>query len=193
MDNKLLDLEPVQTGNIAPVTIISPLANQPSSASMMSFPAHTGPVLHSSAFSALFRAPDPVLSAQETIPTGKTANTQYMTDNMTTYSRPQPQRTATPLDIPQIPRAQLIKSHLEQHNFELMNKLQRKNEEQMGDISTQLQTGLQAFLQQSMENMFNCLALAQTNSASQATTTQPHIVSITPLSAAPAATKLRNP
>ena len=116
-----------------------------------------------------------------------------MADKMTSFSLPQPQRTATTSDIPQTPRTQLIKSHLEQQNFELMNKLPKKNEEQMRDISTQLQTGLQAFLQQSMENMFNCLALAQTNPASQATTTQPHIVSITPLSAVPAATKLEEP
>ena len=40
-----------------------------------------------------------------------------------------------------------------------------------------------------MENMLNRLALAQTNPAPQATNVQPHIVSITPLFAAPAATK----
>ena len=143
-DDTLLDLEPEQTGNSAPVTGISSFANQPSSASIpvMSFPAHTGPVLQSSAPSALFRVPDPVLSAQETIPTGKTPNRQYMADKMTSFSLPQPQRNATPLDISQTPRTQLMKSHLEQQNFELMNKLQRKNEEQMRDISTQLQTGL---------------------------------------------------
>ena len=105
----------------------------------------------------------------------------------------QPQRTATPIDIPQTPRTQLLKSHLEQQNFELMHKLQRKNEEQMRDISTQLQTGLQAFLQQSMENMFNRLAPTQTNPAPQASTAQPHIVSITPLSAVPAANKSEEP
>ena len=44
-----------------------------------------------------------------------------------------------------------------------------------------------------MENMFNCLAPAQTNPAPQVTPTQPHIVSITPLSAIPAATKLEEP
>ena len=52
----------------------------------------------------------------------------------------------------------------------------------MRDSSTQLKTGLQAFLQQSVENMFNRLAPAQTNPAPQTTTLQPHIVSITPLS-----------
>ena len=72
----LLDLELEQTGNIALVTSISPLANQPSSVSIsvMSFPAHIRPVLQSSGFPALFRAPDPVLSAQETIPMGETPN-----------------------------------------------------------------------------------------------------------------------
>ena len=63
----------------------------------------------------------------------------------------------------------------------------------MRDISTQLQTGLQAFLQQSMENMFNRLAQAQTNPAPQATNAELHIVSITPLSVAPAATKFGEP
>ena len=106
---------------------------------------------------------------------------------------PQPQRTATPIDIPQTPRTQLLKSHLKQQNFELMHKLQRKNEEQMRNISSQLQTGLQAFLQQSMENMFNRLAPTQTNPAPQASTAQPHIVSITPLSAVPAANKSEEP
>ena len=115
-----------------------------------------------------------------------------MADKMTSLSLLQPQKIATPLDIPQTPRTQLIKSHLEQQYVELMNKLQRKNEEEMRDISTQFQTGLmQPFLQQSLENMFN--HLAQTNPASQGTTAQCHIVSITPLSAVPAATKLEEP
>ena len=61
----------------------------------------------------------------------------------------------------------------------------------MRDISTQLQTVLQAFLQQSMESMFSHLAPA--NPAPQASTAQPHIVSITPLSAVPAASKSEEP
>ena len=59
-------------------------------------------------------------------------------------------------------------------------------------MSTQLQTGLQAFLQQSMENMFNRLAPTPTP-APQASAAQPHIVSITPLSAVPAASKAEEP
>ena len=55
--------------------------------------------------------------------------------------------------------------------------------------STQLQTGLQAFLQQSMENTFNCLVTIQTNPAPQTVMVQPHIVSLTPLSVIPNATK----
>ena len=190
VDDTLLDLEPEQTGNMAPVTGISPLT-QPSSASLpaTSFPANTGPVQQSSdASPALFRAPDPV-STQDTISTGQTPSRRGDRTYFPTFSMPQPQRTATPIDIPQTPRTQLLKSHLEQQNFELMHKLQRKNEEQMRDISTQLQTGLQAFLQQSMESMFNHLAPTQTNPAPQASTAQPHIVSITHLSAVPAANK----
>ena len=126
------------------------ILTQPSSASLpaTSFLANTGPVQQSSDSSpALFRAPDPVLT-QDTISTGQTPSRRGERTYFSTFSMPQPQRTATPIDIPQTPRTQLLKSHLEQQNFELMHKLQRKNEEQMRDISTQLQTGLQAFLQQ---------------------------------------------
>ena len=88
----------------------------------------------------------------------------------------------------QIPRTQLIRSQLEQQNFEMMNSLQQKNQQQIKDLSSQLRTGLQAFLQQSIEQMFNCLAPAQTQpSAATSTTPPPHIVSITPVSAIPPA------
>ena len=126
VDDTLLDLEPEQSGNIAPFTGISLLHNQQSSVPAMSIPVNTGPVPQPSASSsALFRAPDPV-PAQDTIPAGQTPNRQYMADKMATFSLPQPQKTASSLEIPQTPRTQLIKSHLEQQNFELMNKLQRK-------------------------------------------------------------------
>ena len=85
----------------------------------------------------------------------------------------------------------MIKSHLEQQNFELMTDLQKKNQEQMRDISAQLQTGLQAFLQQSMEQMFNCMAPPQT--VPPPASTAPHIVSITPVSAIPPAAKPEEP
>ena len=76
------------------------------------------------------------------------------------------------------------RSQLEQQNFEMMNSLQQKNQQQIKDLSAQLQTGLQAFLQQSMEQMFNRLAPAQTQPpAATSTTPPPHIVSITPMSA----------
>ena len=70
----------------------------------------------------------------------------------------------------------------------MMNSLQQKNQQQIKDLSAQLQTGLQAFLQQSMEQMFTRLALAQTQPpAATSTATPPHIVSITPVSAIPPA------
>ena len=66
----------------------------------------------------------------------------------------------------------------------MMNTLQQKNQQQIKDLSAQLQTGLQAFLQQSMEQMFNRLALAQTQPPVAASSSPPpHIVSITPVSA----------
>ena len=138
VDNTLLDLEPEQTSNMAPVTGISPLT-QPSSASLpaTSFPANTGLVQQSSVASpALFRAPDPVLT-QDTISTGQTPSRRGDRTYFPTFSMPQPQRTATPIDIPQTPRTQLLKSHLEQQNFELMHKLQRKkNEEQISQLNS---------------------------------------------------------
>ena len=74
------------------------------------------------------------------------------------------------------------------HRTEMMNKLQEKNQQQIQDFSAQLQTGLQAFLQQSMEQMFNRLALAQPQPPVAASSTlPPHIVSITPVSAIPPA------
>ena len=70
----------------------------------------------------------------------------------------------------------------------MMNKLQEKNQQQIQDISAQHQIGLQAFLQQSMEQMFNRLAPAQTQPPVAASSTPPpHIVSITPVSAIPPA------
>ena len=116
VDDTLLDLEPEQTGSMAPVTGISPL-NNPSSASLpvMSFPASTGLVQQSSdSSSALFRAPDPVLT-QDTI---SHTPSRHISDRMTSCSMPQLQRTAPSIDIPQTPRTQLLKSHLEQQNFE---------------------------------------------------------------------------
>ena len=87
----------------------------------------------------------------------------------------------------------MIKSHLEQQNFDLMKDLQKKNQEQMRDISAQLQTGLQAFLQQSMEQMFYRMAPPQTAPPPPPSSTAPHIVSITLMSALPPATKLEEP
>ena len=70
----------------------------------------------------------------------------------------------------------------------MMNSLQQKNQQQIKDLSAQLQTGLQALLQQSMEQMFNRLAPAQTQPpAATSTTPPPHILSITPVSAIPPA------
>ena len=70
----------------------------------------------------------------------------------------------------------------------MMNSLQQKNQQQIKDLSAQLQTGLQAFLQQSMEQMFTRLAPAQTQPpAATSTAPPPHIVSITPVSAIPPA------
>ena len=108
VDDRLLDLEPEQPGNIAPVTDISPIANQPSSAyiPVMSFPAHTTPVLQSFASAALFRVLDPVLSAQDTIPTGKISNRQYMPDKMTTFSLPQ-STTSAPKKAGRLPSIKL--------------------------------------------------------------------------------------
>ena len=65
----------------------------------------------------------------------------------------------------------MIQSHLQQQNFELMKDLQEKNQEQMRDISAELQTGLEAFLKQSMEQMFNRMTPPQTAPPPQASST----------------------
>ena len=66
----------------------------------------------------------------------------------------------------------------------MMNRLQEKNQQQIQELSAQLQTGLQAFLQQSMEQMFNRLAPAQPQPPVAASSSPPpHIVSITLVSA----------
>ena len=108
--------------------------------------------------SAFFKVPYPFNQtvSQDTRPPVQVPHTpgrHSVTDTMAALSFPQPQRT-TSLNIPQTAGTQMIKNHLEQQNFELMEDLQKKSQEQMMDISAQLQTGLQAFLQQSMEQMF---------------------------------------
>ena len=87
----------------------------------------------------------------------------------------------------------MIKSHLEQQNFERMKDLQKKNQEQMRDISAQLQSDLQAFLQQSMQQMFNRMAPPQTAPPPPPASTAPHIVSITSVSACRLPPNKRNP
>ena len=134
----------------------------------------------------------PQTVTQNTLPSSHphTQGGQSMTDRMASISFPQPQRTSS-LMIPQTPRTQMIQSHLEQQNFELMKDLQQKNQEQMRDISAKLQTGLEAFLKQSMEEMFNRVAPPQT--APPQASSAPHIVSITPVSALPQAAKMEEP
>ena len=115
--------------------------------------------------SAFFKVPEPIHQtvSQDTghpVQVQHTPGGHSVADRMAALPFPQPQRTTT-LNIPQTPRTQLIKSHLEQQNSELMKDLKKKNQEQLRDISAQLLTGLQAFLQQSMEQMFNHMAPQQ--------------------------------
>ena len=196
MDDTLLDLEPEDFGTSAPLTDISPLTSLPASLPAQNVPATSftmGPVQQSTTdFSALFRVPHPPSQtvAQDIHPSGYLPHTtlgrQSVAERMAALSFPQPQRAVSTTEIPQTPRIQLIRSQLEQQNFEMMNSLQQKNQQQIKDLSAQLQTGLQAFLQQSMEQMFTCLAPAQTQPPA-ATAPPSHIVSITPVSAIPPA------
>ena len=141
--------------------------------------------------------PEPIHQTvfRDTLPPGQVPHTpggHSVADRLASLSFPQPQRTTT-INLPQTPRTQIIKSHFEQQNFELMKDLQKKNKEQMRDIPAQLQTGLQAFLQQSMEQMFNRMAPPQTAPPPPPASTAPHIVSITPVSALPPAAKPEEP
>ena len=63
-----------------------------------------------------------------------TPGRQSVTDRMAAMSFPQPQRAVSTTEIPQTPRTQLIRSQLEQQNFEMMNKLQEKNQQQIQDL-----------------------------------------------------------
>ena len=186
------------SGTSAPLTGISPLTSLPASLPAQGVPATSftmGPVQQSTTdSSALFRAPHPLSQTvtQDIPPSGYLPHTtpgrQSVAERMAALSFPQPQRAVSTTEIPQTPRTQLIRSQLEQQNFEMMNALQQKNQQQIKDLSAQLQTGLQAFLQQSMEQMFTRLAPAQTQPpAATSTAPPPHIVSITPVSAIPPA------
>ena len=198
MDDTLLDLEPEDSGTSAPLTGISPLTSLPASIPTQGVPATSftmGPVQQSTTdSSALFRVPHPLSqTVTQDIPLSgylphTTPGRQSVAERMVALSFPQPQRAVSTTEIPQTPRTQLIRSQLEQQNFEMMNSLQQKNQQQIKDLSAQLQTGLQAFLQQSMEQMFTHLAPAQTQPpAATSTAPPPHIVSITPVSAMPPA------
>ena len=198
VDDTLLDLELEDSGTSAPLTGISPLTSLPASLPAQNVPATSftmGPVQQSTTdSSALFRAPHPLSQTvtQDIPPSGYIPHTtpgrQSVAERMAALSFPQPQRAVSRMEIPQTPRTQLIRSQLEQQNFEMMNSLQQKNQQKIKDLSAQLQTGLQAFLQQSMEQMFTRLAPAQTQPpAATSTAPPPHIVSITPVSAIPPA------
>ena len=196
VDDTILDLEPEQSSSSAPVTGISPLTSlrAPLPGSSQDIPA-TSVILPHGKSSVFFKAPAPMpqMVTQDTLPPSHphTQGGQSVTDRMASLSFPQPQRISS-LMIPQTPRTQMIQSHLEQQNFELMKDLQHKNQEQMRDIFAQLQTGLEAFLKQSMEQMFNRMAPPQTAPPPQASSA-PHIVSITPVSALPQAAKMEEP
>ena len=197
VDDTLLDLEPKSSGSSAPVTSISPLTSLPaplpaSSQNIQSTSVSAGPINQPYVDpSAFFKAPEPnhQTVSWDTLPPGQVPPGGHsVADRMASLSSPQPQKTTT-INVHQTPRTQMIKSHLEQQNFELMKDLQQKNQEQMRDISAQLQSGLQAFLQQSMEQMFNRMAPPQTVPPPPPASTAPHIVSITLVSALPPATK----
>ena len=198
VDDTLLDLEPEETSTGAPLAGNSPLTSLPAPLPAQNVPATSltmGAVNQPTDPSpALFRAPHPMSQTvtQDILPPGfiphSTPGRHSVADRMAAMSFPQPQRAVSTTEIPQTPRTQLIRSQLEQQNFEMMNKVQEKNQQQIQDLSAQLQTGLQAFLQQSMEQMFNRLAPAQTQPPVAASSTlPPHIVSITPVSAIPPA------
>ena len=161
----LLDLEPEDSGTSAPLTGIIPLTSLPAALPTQNVPATSftmGPVQQSTTdSSAPFRAPHPLSQTvtQDIPPSGYLPHTTPGRQSVA-LSFPRPQRAVSTTEIPQTPRTQLIRSQLEQQNFEMMNSLQQKNQQQIKDLSAQLQIGLQAFLQQSMEQMFNRLALA---------------------------------
>ena len=172
VDDSILDIPETSTGTDLPVTGIFPLHSSPANFPGESTEEPTGPVLQTSSSStdatAFFKAPAPPPSFSQGYASSATGlptpGRAAVTEKMAALSLPVPQRTASASvyqEVPQTPRTQLIKAHLEQQNFQMMSTLQKQNQEQIKDLSSQLQTGLQAFLQQSMETMFNRLAPAQ--------------------------------
>ena len=140
VDDTLLDLEPESSGSAAPVTGISPLTNLPaslpaSSQNIQNTSVSTGPVNQPYVDpSAFFKAPEPVHQTvhPDALPPGQVPHTpggHSVADRLASLSFPQPQRTTT-INVPQTTRTQMIKSHLEQQNFELMKDLQKKNQKQ---------------------------------------------------------------
>ena len=49
---------------------------------------------------------------------------------------------------------QMLKTHFDQQNMQMMENLSQQNQKQIQDLSSQLQSGLQQFLASSMEQMF---------------------------------------
>ena len=191
VDDSLLDTEPEFAGPLDLPTGISPLISNtassipaPEAGDPVQLPAtSSSSTVDSSAF---FKAPAPPPSSFFQPPTpGRIA----VTDRMAALSLPRPTRIASApsTEIPQTPKTLMLKSHLEQQNFELMNKLQEKNQEQFQSLSSQLQTGLQAFLEQSMKTMFDKLTPVQPQAPVPAPATaptsaaDPFITSVTPL------------
>ena len=136
VDDTLLDLEPEDSGTSAPLTGISPLTSLPASLPTQSVPATSftmGPIQQSTTdSSALFRAPHPLSQTvtQDIPPSGYLPHTtpgrQSVAERMAALSFPQPQRAVSTTEIPQTPRTQLIRSQLEQQNFEMMNSAAEK-------------------------------------------------------------------
>ena len=135
LDDTIHDLEPEHSSSTAPVTNISPLTSlqAPHPGSSQDIPASSvvsgpGPVLPEHGDSLAFlKAPTlvPQMVTQDTLPpqVPHTSRGHSVTDRMASLSFPQPPRTSS-LMVPEIPRTQMIKSHLEEQNFELMKHLQ---------------------------------------------------------------------
>ena len=163
VDDTLLDLEPEDSSTNAPLTGISPLTSLPAPllAQNIAVRSFTLDPVHQSTTDSnpVLQSVSQDISLPGHIP-HSTPGRQTVADKMAALSFPQPQRTASVIEIPQTPRTQLIRIQLEQQNFEMMNTLQQKKQQQIKDLSVQLQTELQAFLQQSIEELFNHLAPA---------------------------------
>ena len=79
---------------------------------------------------------------------------------------PTPQRTAN-LTVPQTPHTQVLQAHLEQQNFQMMQKMEQRTDQKLDAIVNEMRQGLQTFMQQMQANQQQLQANQQAQAQQQ--------------------------